>query len=603
MAYPSLTKCFLEALDRLASPRAQLHRVEGGWQPISSAEMLRRVAGLSQALAALGAKPGDRVGLLSANRPEWHIADFAILGLGAADVPIYFNESPDRMAYILSDSAARFAIVVGEEQARALAACRSRLPVLEHVILARAPEEAAGDALRYESLIAAAGDSEVAEYRRRASAVVPGQLATIIYTSGTTGEPKGVMLTHENLSSNALDSVQSHDFTPRDLALSFLPLSHVFERMADYAYLFRGVPVAYVERIEQVQQALLEVHPTIAAAVPRVFEKMYANILDKGRRETGVKRRIFDWSLRVAVQSAPWRIYGKEAPPALKLSWHLANRLVYSKIRAGVGGRIRAFVSGAAPLAPELTEFFWSVGIPIYQGYGLTETSPAVTANLPGANKTGTVGRPIPNVEVRIAADGEILVHGPCVMQGYYHKPEQTEEAFTPDGWFCTGDVGHLDPEGYLLITDRKKELIKTAAGKFVAPQLIENKLKSSPLISSAMAVGDKRKFVSVLIVPNFAALHLKALEAGKTLATPGEFVADSWVLELIGEEVERLSASLAQYERPKRFALLDEDFSAANGQLTITLKLKRRVIEERYRGVIDGLYADLAEPRPPHEA
>jgi long-chain acyl-CoA synthetase len=447
------------------------------------------------------------------------------------------------------------------------------------------------------------GHPDVAEYRRRASAVTPDQLATIIYTSGTTGEPKGVMLTHANLSSNALDSVQSHDFTPRDLALSFLPLSHVFERMADYAYIFRGVPVAYVERIEQVQQALLEVHPTIAAAVPRVFEKMYANTLDKGHRETGVKRRIFDWSLRVAVQSAPWRIYGKGAPAGLKLSWHLANRLVYSKIRAGVGGRIRAFVSGAAPLAPELTEFFWSVGIPIYQGYGLTETSPAVTANLPGTNKTGTVGRPIPNVEIRIAADGEILVHGPCVMQGYYHKPEQTQEAFTPDGWFRTGDVGHLDPDGYLVITDRKKELIKTAAGKFVAPQLIENKLKSSPLISSAMAVGDKRKFVSVLIVPNFAALQLKAREAGKALSTPAEIVADSWVLELIGEELERLTAGLAQYERPKRFALLEEDFSVANGQLTNTLKLKRRVIEERYRGVIDGLYADLAEPRPPHEA
>jgi long-chain acyl-CoA synthetase len=330
---------------------------------------------------------------------------------------------------------------------------------------------------------------------------------------------------------------------------------------------------------------------------------MYANTLDKGHRETGVKRRIFDWSLRVAVQSAPWRIYGKGAPAGLKLSWHLANRLVYSKIRAGVGGRIRAFVSGAAPLAPELTEFFWSVGIPIYQGYGLTETSPAVTANLPGTNKTGTVGRPIPNVEIRIAADGEILVHGPCVMQGYYHKPEQTQEAFTPDGWFRTGDVGHLDPDGYLVITDRKKELIKTAAGKFVAPQLIENKLKSSPLISSAMAVGDKRKFVSVLIVPNFAALQLKAREAGKALSTPAEIVADSWVLELIGEELERLTAGLAQYERPKRFALLEEDFSVANGQLTNTLKLKRRVIEERYRGVIDGLYADLAEPRPPHEA
>ncbi len=372
---------------------------------------------------------------------------------------------------------------MGEPRARKIAECRSKLKTIEQAIAIDPPADLKASFLDYAALIESAGDAEVSEYRRRAAGVGSGQLATIIYTSGTTGEPKGVMLSHSNLCSNAFDGLEGYDFHRDDLALSFLPLAHVYERTLDYGFLFRGISVAYLEKMETVAEALLEAHPTITAAVPRFFEKMYANILEKGHRETGAKRAIFDWALRVAAKAVPWRAYGREVPAAVKLEWLIADKIVYSKIREGVGGRIRNFVSGGAPLAPELAEFFWSVNLPVFQGYGLTETSPIATANLPPANKVGTVGRPIPHVELRIADDGEILVKGPCVMQGYYNKPAETAQVITPDGWFCTGDIGRLDADGYLIITDRKKELLKTAGGKFVAPAPIENLLKTSRFI------------------------------------------------------------------------------------------------------------------------
>ena len=600
---PSLTKLFLDAIDRHANPRMQIYRTPSGWQSISAEEMLRRVAGLSKALAELGVKTGDRVGLFAPNCPEWHIADFAIQGLGAVNVPVYFNESHDRLVYILNDSGAKVVFTAGADQAKKISECRARIPALEQVITATPPVEPDGDALRYDALIATAADADVAEYRRRAAEVTGDNLATIIYTSGTTGEPKGVMLTHSNVSSNAADSAADHEFQSSDVALEFLPLAHIYERTAAYSYMSNGVSIAYVERIEDVPQALLEVHPTLAAAVPRFFEKIYANILEKGHRESGAKRSIFDWALRVAEQSVPWRAYGKNAPLVLKWKWSIADGLVFSKIRNGLGGGTPRFSAGGAPLAPELSEFYWSIGIAIHQGYGLTETSPVVTANTPVANKIGTVGRPIRHVQVKIADDGEILVKGPNVMQGYYHKPEATREAFTSDGWFRTGDIGRLDDDGYLTITDRKKELLKTAAGKFVAPAPIENTLKTSPYITNAIVVGDSRKFVSVLIVPNFASIEAAARKAGYDFATPAQMTADTWVRDLLSHEIERLTAPLAQYEKPKRFAMIEQDFTYAGGELTYTMKMKRRVIEQRYADVIAHLYADVEEPRPHHLA
>ena len=576
----------------MPSDRALMLRVNGRWEPMSSQEFLRRIAGVSNALEQLGVKPGDRVGIFAPNRPEWHIADFAVLGLGAADVPIYFNESPDRIVYILNHSGAEIVFVAGEMQARRLLECRSRLTSVRHIICAAAPKDLGEDVLCYETLAASSGDEAIAEYRLRAARVTSDDVATIIYTSGTTGEPKGVVLTHNNLSSNEEVSTESFGMSPEDTAVSFLPLSHVYERVTAYAYLFRGVHIAYVERMDDLPQALLEVRPTLSAAVPRVFEKLYANIMQKGHENTGVKRRLFDWAIGVAQRSVKWRAYGERAPLALRTSWDVADRLVYSKIRQGLGGRMRAFISGGGPLSPELAEFFWGVGIPVYQGYGLTETSPVVSANCPTANRIGSVGKPIRHVDVRIAEDGEIFVHGPCVMRGYYERPEETRAVISRDGWLATGDIGRLDADGYLYVTDRKKDLFKTAAGKFVAPQPIENLLKSRPLISNAVLVGDKRKFIAALIVPNFPNVEAAAREAGHAYASREQLVADSWVHDLIGKEVERVNSPLAQYETIKRFALLDHDFTFDGGQLTYTLKLKRRVIEERYAKIIEELYA-----------
>jgi long-chain acyl-CoA synthetase len=597
MPYSTLTEKLLNAVDRLPNDRALLVRVNGKWEPTSSAEFLRRIAGLSNALEQLGVKPGDRVGLFATNQPEWHVADFAILGLGAADVPIYFNESPDRIVYILNHSGAEVVFVAGEVQTQRLLACRRQLTSVKHIICAGAPPDLGDEILRYETLVAATGDAAIAEYRLRAARVAPEQLATIIYTSGTTGEPKGVMLTHNNLSSNEETSVGPYRMSPDDRAVSFLPLSHVYERVTAYAYLFHGVRVAYVPRMEDLPQALLEVHPTLAAAVPRVFEKLYANVMQKGHESTGAKRRVFDWAMRVAKESVRWKAYGDGAFPGLKFRWSIADKIVYSKIREGIGGSFRGFISGGGPLSRELAEFFWAVGVPVYQGYGLTESSPVVSANHPGENKVGTVGKPIPHVSVRIAEDGEILVQGPCVMKGYYEKPEETRAVISPEGWLSTGDIGHVDEEGYLYVTDRKKDLFKTAAGKFVAPQPIENLLKASPLVLNAVLVGDRHKFVSALIVPNFANVEAAARGQGKTFASHEQLAADPWVHDLIGEEVARVNAKLAQYETIKRFALLDHDFTFDGGQLTYTLKLKRRVIAERYADIIEGLYADVERP------
>ncbi|MGH9736965.1 MAG: AMP-dependent synthetase/ligase [Candidatus Acidiferrales bacterium] len=601
--YPSVPKCFLDAVDRYANPRAQAHRDADGWQAVPAKEMLRRIAGLAKALAELGIRPGDRVGIFAPNCPEWHVADFAIQGLGAVTVPVYFHESPDRLTYILRDSGARVAVTAGAAQAEDLARCRKDLPQLERVIGAKVPAAMQPETPPYETLVAGASDDEVAAYRRRVAEVTSDQLATIIYTSGTTGEPKGVMLSHANLTSNATDFSEDFNLSPADVALSLLPLAHVYERTIDYGHFFHGVSVAYVEQMETVAQALLEVRPTMVAAVPRFYEKIYANIIDAGRHAGGVREKIFNWALRVAAKSVPWRAYGKRVPPGVRLQWHLADSVVYSKVRKGVGGRIRIFSAGGAPLAPELAEFFWSVGLPVYQGYGLTETSPVVTANSPKENKVGTVGRPIPHVQVKIAEDGEVLVKGPCVMQGYYRKPDETRATFTADGWFCTGDIGRIDEQGFLIITDRKKELLKTAGGKFVAPAPIENALKTSPYISNAIVVGDRRKFVSVLIVPNFPAIEAAARKAGRELASSAQISHDPWVRELLTAEMERLTAPLAQYEKPKRFAIVEQDFTYANGQLTYTLKLKRRVIEEQYRDVVERMYADVEEPTPQRTA
>jgi len=569
------------------------------WEAISSQEFLRRVAGLANCFVELGVKPGDRVGLFAPNCPEWHTADFAISGSGAVTVPVYFNESPDRMAFILNHCGAEVLFIAGNSQFERFLRIRDQLPNLQQVIVSGAGDAMPADFLHYETLILTCGLNEVSAYRKRAAQVLPTQLASIIYTSGTTGEPKGVMLTHNNFSSNVTDSckdIELHSGT--DLAVSFLPLAHVYGRTLDYLYIFQGCPVAYVEAVENVAQALLEVHPTVLAAVPRFFEKIYARLMEQGSRAKGLKHSIFEFAMRTAREAAPWRCGEKSANLALRLQWAVADRLVYSKVRAGTGGHLRLILSGGAPLSKALGEFFWATGIPIYQGYGLTETSPILTSNYP-KNRIGSSGRPIANVEIRIADDGEILAKGPCVMQGYYKSPESTREVLSEDGWFRTGDIGYLDKDNYLFITDRKKDLLKTAAGKFVAPQPIENALKTSPYILNAMVVGDQRKFIVALIVPNAATLSARLAEEGLKFSSNAELAAHPRAYAVIENEVNRLTAHLAQYESIKRFALLAEDFTFDSGALTFTMKLKRRVVEKQYRDLIDKLYADVVEPRP----
>jgi len=599
MSYPSLPSRFLHAVDEYPTPRAQMFRHADRWETISSQEFLRRVAGLADSLVELGVKSGDRVGLFAPNCPEWHTADFAISGSGAITVPVYFNESPDRTVYILNHCGAQVVFIAGLRQLEKFLQVRDQLEHVQQVIVAGAGDSMPSEFLRYETLIATAGAPEIASYRLRAAQVLPGQLASLIYTSGTTGEPKGVMLTHTNFSSNVMDTCREVHLEPQtDLAVSFLPLAHVYGRMLDYLYIFSGCPVAYVDVVENVAQALLEVRPTVLAAVPRFFEKIYARLMEQGSKTRGIKHQIFDFAIRTARESAPWRCGEKSASLSVKLKWAIADRLVYSKIRAGTGGRLRIVMSGGAPLSKSLGEFFWAIGVPIYQGYGLTETSPVLTNNYP-ISRVGSSGRPIDNVQIRIADDGEILAKGPCVMQGYYKSPEATAEVFTQDGWFKTGDIGYLDKDNYLFITDRKKDLLKTAAGKFVAPQPIENLLKTSPYILNAMVVGDQRKFVVALVVINSVTVSAKLAEDGLKYSTNSEMAAHPRTYALIQNEVSRLTDHLAQYESIKRFALLPEDFTFDSGALTFTMKLKRRVVEKQFRDLIDKLYADVIEPRP----
>jgi long-chain acyl-CoA synthetase len=599
MVYSPLPVSLLRALDEHPSSRAQMFRSGGRWQAISSEEFLRRIAGLANCLVELGVKSGDRVGLFAPNCPEWHTADFAINGSGGVTVPVYFNESPDRMTYILNHCGAQIVFIAGLSQLQKFLLVRDQLPQVQQVIVAGAGDSLPSDFLRYETLIAASSPTDVASYRLRASQVLPGQLASIIYTSGTTGEPKGVMLTHSNFGSNVADSCQNIVLRPEtDLAISFLPLAHVYGRMLDYLYLFQGCPIAYVAMVENVAEALVELHPTVLAAVPRFFEKIYARLMEQGSKAIGTKRKIFDFAMKTAGETAAWRCGDKPVGVWLRMKWAIADRLVYSKIRAGTGGRLRLVLSGGAPLSKSLGEFFWAVGIPIYQGYGLTETSPVLTNNYPH-NRTGSSGKPIDNVQIRIADDGEILAKGPCIMQGYYKAPEATREVFSDDGWFKTGDIGYLDKDNYLFITDRKKDLIKTAAGKFIAPQPIENLLKTSPYILNAMVVGDQRKFVVALLVVNPATLSSRLAEEGMTFSSNAELVASPKAFSVVENEISRLTAHLAQYETIKRFALLAEDFTFDSGALTFTMKLKRRVVEQQYRDLINSLYSDVAEPRP----
>jgi long-chain acyl-CoA synthetase len=573
-------------------PDAVLTKSGGRYQPIASAELYRRVVRLHLGLRNVGIEAGDRCALLSENRWEWAVADFAMVTAGICTVPLYPTLSAEQLHYMLEHSEARVVFVSTQEQLDKILSQWPRLPKLEGAV---AFNEVDCDDERVTCLSALIGGEPLTAEERDAfeaavSAVRPDQLATIIYTSGTTGTPKGVMLTHENIASNVRDT--GFDLRPSDVCLSFLPLSHVAERAADYAYFYNGASVAYPESLETVAENLAEVRPTVVLGVPRFFEKLYGRVMDAIAAAPRQRQRLFHWGVAVGREALPYRLEGKAMPARLRWRYLLADRLVFAKLRGRLGGRLRFFVSGAAPLAKHLAEFFYAAGVTICEAYGLTETSPLISTNLPGNLRFGTVGRPIRNIEVKLADDGEILVRGPNVMRGYYRMEEETAKTIV-DGWLHTGDVGKLDADGYLSITDRKKDLFKTSGGKFIAPQPIENQLKACATISTAVVIAEARRFPSALIVPHFERLEKYAAEQGFPSLSRAELASHPEILKLVEREISEACADMAQYERVKKFVLLTEDFSIANGEITPTMKVRRRQVETRYAAEIEKLYRE----------
>jgi long-chain acyl-CoA synthetase len=585
-------------------PRADLlnHKRGGEWRSISTEELLRRARHTAYALYALGIRPGERVAILSENCPEWTLTDAGCQFAGVIDVPIYSTQAPPQVCYILNDSGARTLFVQNRAAYDRVADSISGCATVERVVFLLETEEQRDvpQSLTFAQFeergraLEAERPELIAELRQ---AIHPDALATIIYTSGTTGEPKGVMLTHTNIVSNLLDVGELLDWDQDDTALSVLPLSHIFERTAMYMYIHHGMRVFYAESIERLGDNMREVRPTLLVAVPRLFEKIYARIKERAAAGGKLKAALLAWAVETGKRWATLKMKGEEIPPLLGLRQEIASRLVFAKWREGMGGRIRMFVSGGAALPEEIGLIFAGAGIPIVQGYGLSETSPVIAANSLRDNRMGTVGRPVRNVEVRIAADGEIETRGPNVMVGYYQKPEATRDVFTADGWFKTGDIGALDETGRLRITDRKKELFKTSGGKYIAPQPIEQRIKQSRFVNQVALIGNGRKFPAALIVPNWDTLRSYAQLKQIDAKTPAEMCRHPRILDLMQRQIDAQCGELSKYERVKKVALLENEFTIEGGEMTPTLKIKRRVVDEKYRSVIDKLYEETAEP------
>jgi len=592
----NLNQLFFTAVEKYDRPDALQVKVNGRYEPISHRALADRVRRAALGLRGLGVQAGERVAILSENRPEWAIADFACLTARLTDVPVYPTLPADQITHILADSGAVAIFVSNAEQAAKIAQIRPALAGLRHVIGFGATRcEGCDLTLGEVEERGAAEDSaeRAARYREEALAARPDDLATLIYTSGTTGVPKGVMLTHDNIYSNVMASATVIPFKGDDVALSFLPLSHILERMAGHYLMFgTGTSIAYAESIDTVADNMQEVRPTLVISVPRLYEKMYARVLENALAGGGVKKRIFFWARGVAERWADERLAGREPKGTLARKYAIAQKLVFSKLKARTGGRLRYFVSGGAPLSPEINKFFYAAGLTILEGYGLTETSPVIAVNSPTAFRIGTVGKPIPGVEVAIAPDGEILTRGPHVMKGYFNNPQATAETIDADGWLHTGDVGELR-DGFLAITDRKKDIIVTAGGKNIAPQPIESRVKTNKYVSQAVMIGDKRKFPVMLVVPNFDQLERWAALKHIAATDRRQLIAMPQVKAKMEKEVFGAFNGLASFETPKKIALIEEDFSIERGELTPTLKVKRRVIDEHYKAVIDALYEE----------
>jgi long-chain acyl-CoA synthetase len=592
MSVETIPQQFLHTVETYDKPDAFRYKSGGRYVNVSHREAFRKVHHAALGLQALKLAKQDRVALLSENRLEWVVADLAILSAGCITVPVYSTLPANQVEYILIDSEARAVFVSTEEQLNKVLSCRSNVPTLQHVISFDSECDAEG-VITLDALIAR-GEmiADIPPYHDLIATIGKYDWASIIYTSGTTGEPKGSILSHWNFLSNVNGALSVLKLGPEDSCLSFLPLSHVFERTAGYyVMLTAGATIAYAETMESVAENMVEVSPTVMCAVPRFYEKIYGRVMDAIEQGSGTKRRLFHWAIKTGHTYVEEKLQGSVGFMT-KSKRGVADALVFRKLKARTGGRIRFFVSGGAPLNPEINRFFHAAGIPVLEGYGLTETSPVIACNTFEDMKFGTVGKPLPNVEVKIADDGEILVHGDLVMQGYYKKPDQTNEAIV-DGWFHTGDIGNLDQDGFLSITDRKKDVIVTAGGKNVAPQAIENSLKNSKYIDEAIVIGNARKYVSAVIVPNFDSLHLFAEETNLPHESDEQLVRDPQIEELYAREVERLCASFATFEQIKRFALLDSPLTIESGELTPSLKVKRRIVEAKFKDQIEAMYEE----------
>ncbi len=598
----NLAEVFIRAAKENPRSNALNFKKDEQWHSISTEEMLSRIENVALGLHKLGIKSGDRIAILASNSPEWTITDAGCQFAGVVDVPIYTTLMPDSIKYIINDSGAKAFFIEDQMALKRIEEILPECGSLAKIVLFDPGEFKAENAITLRDL-EVLGEQEkrvkpelIGEF---VSSIKPDDIATLIYTSGTTGEPKGVMLSHENMLSNIIDAGENFMFSADDIPLSVLPLSHVFERTGMYLYIFNGMAVHYAESIDKVADNLQEVRPTIFVGVPRIFEKVYARARLMAGSKSKLKEKVFDWAINVGKEFALSNARGETISAGLAIKHGIADRVVFSKLRAFFGGRLRFCITGGAALSNTIYLIFTGADISIMQGYGLTETSPVVSSNNPVNRRLGSVGKPIRNVEVRIAADGEIEVSGPNVMLGYYNKPEATREAFTDDGWFKTGDIGEISQDGFLKITDRKKELFKTSGGKYIAPSPIEQMIKGSRFVNQVVLIGNSRKFASALIVPNFEELEGFLRDQEIDAKTPTDLCSNPRILRLFEEEIDKCCEGLAHFETVKKVVLLEDELTVSGGELTPTLKIKRRVVDEKYKELIDKIYEDAEKGKP----
>jgi long-chain acyl-CoA synthetase len=592
----TLAQLLVHSVTTYPKPDFMLFKKDGAYEPISAAEFGTSVKHFALGLRALGFEAGQKLCLLSENRPAWTMTDFAALTAGGLTVPIYTTLVSEQARYIIDDSDATVVVVSNADHWKKIEPLRAGLTKVKHYITFA--EEAPAGVLTLAAVLEkgkAAAAAEPGLYDALVARIKPEDEATLIYTSGTTGVPKGVILTHGNLVSNIKTASDLVEFSSKDTVLSFLPLSHILERMVMFTYVYKGCTIGFAESVEAVAKNLLEVRPHIMVSVPRVFEKIYAKVMDQVLASPALRRKIFFWALQVGRAYGALKLEGKPIPGGLALRRSVAAKLVFSKIIAKTGGRVRFFVSGGAPLSKDIAEFFYAIGLVILEGYGLTETSPLLSINTFEAIRLGTVGKPAPGIDIRIAADGEILARGPNIMKGYYKKEAETREIME-GGWFHTGDIGHLDADGFLVITDRKKDLIVTSGGKNIAPQPIENLLKTSSYIVNAVVIGDRRRFIAALVVPDFEKLQAYAKAQGIAFATVDELCKDRRIVDFLKAEADRATPLLASYERVKRIVILPRDFDIERGEITPSLKVRRANVTSEYQEAIDALYREEGE-------